>query len=294
MQETDVPNLTISGAIRDVVTGETPRASAFIVTIYGDAVEPRGGTLWMGTLIDCCAEHGISESLVRTAVSRLVGAGRLVGERIGRRSYYRLSDAAQAEFRAAARVLFAPPPEPRNWLVAFSGETGDAALPEGWARAAANVAIAPNRSDIRQPDAIVMACDTISGEGAVPALAARLWPVEDVASAYRAFLRKYERLAAELTDPRALPLQLALALRLRLVHDYRHAALSDPRLPREAWPPGWSAGEARRLFVGTYLSLSDAADGYVGRSFHDANGLLPSKTPATETRLDRLRREARC
>ena len=44
---------------------------------------------------------GIEDGAVRTAVSRLVGAGRLVGERIGRRSFYRLSDPAQAEFAAA-------------------------------------------------------------------------------------------------------------------------------------------------------------------------------------------------
>ena len=29
-----------------------PRASAFIVTPYGVVVGPRGGRLWMGTLVD--------------------------------------------------------------------------------------------------------------------------------------------------------------------------------------------------------------------------------------------------
>ena len=36
-------------------------AAAFIVTVYGDIVVPRGGMLWTGTLIDLCARVGISE-----------------------------------------------------------------------------------------------------------------------------------------------------------------------------------------------------------------------------------------
>ena len=58
------------GAVRALLAATAPRAASFIVTIYGDVVEPRGGTLAMATLIDSCARHGISESLVRTAVSR--------------------------------------------------------------------------------------------------------------------------------------------------------------------------------------------------------------------------------
>ena len=99
------------------------RAASFIVTLYGDVVEPRGGLLWMGTLVEVCALVGISETRVRTAVSRLVAAGRLEGTREGRRSYYRLTEAARREFAAAAALVFAPPPRPAGWLIA-EGEAG--------------------------------------------------------------------------------------------------------------------------------------------------------------------------
>ncbi len=65
-----------------------PKAAQLIVTIYGDIVEPRGGVLWMGDLISLCAGFSVNESLVRTAVSRLVSKGQLKGEREGRRSFY--------------------------------------------------------------------------------------------------------------------------------------------------------------------------------------------------------------
>ena len=108
------------------------RAAGFIVTLYGDVVEPRGGLLWMGNLVEVCALVGISETRVRTAVSRLVAAGRLEGMRDGRRSYYRLTEAARREFAAAAALVFAPPPRPAGWLIA-EGEAapGFAALGGG-------------------------------------------------------------------------------------------------------------------------------------------------------------------
>lgn len=71
-------------AIARLLAGVELRSAPFIVTIYGDVVVPRGGVLWTGTLIDICARVGINESLVRTAVSRLVAAGSLrVREPVG-------------------------------------------------------------------------------------------------------------------------------------------------------------------------------------------------------------------
>lgn len=95
----------------------TTRAPAMIVTIYGDIVVPRGGVLWMGTLVEICAHLGISETLVRTAVSRLVAAEQLVGERDGRRSYYRLASGARTEFAAAARLLYGPQVGAEGFLI---------------------------------------------------------------------------------------------------------------------------------------------------------------------------------
>jgi phenylacetic acid degradation operon negative regulatory protein len=92
-------------------------AAAFIVTIYGDVVVPRGGVVWTGTLIELCAEVGISETLVRTAVSRLVAAEQLAGERIGRRSFYRLRTSAVQTFMQAADLLYGPDRPAQGWQI---------------------------------------------------------------------------------------------------------------------------------------------------------------------------------
>ncbi len=245
----------------------------------------------MGDLVSSCAEQGISESLVRTAVSRLVAAGKLLGERIGRRSFYRLTEQAQEEFRSASKVLYAPPPAARGWLLALKQRE---APPEGWAILGNGVALAPNRSDIVQPSGALVSGEAIGQRKDWPGLVADLWDLDVVGERYRSFLERYGALEKFLCDRSLNDVdgKTALGLRLSLIHHYRLAALKDPRLPREAWPEDWPAPAARRLFVNVYLALASAADEFIGRSFSDSCGLLPSATEATALRLDRLGREA--
>nr|WP_244867747.1 PaaX family transcriptional regulator C-terminal domain-containing protein [Vannielia litorea] len=276
-------------AAQDKPVSDVPRAPAFIVTIYGDVVDPRGGALWIGTLIECCARHGLNETLVRTAVSRLVAAGNLEGVRIGRKSYYRLSERAREEFREAARLLFGPPPDVEDWLISLS-TAGD--LPGPWARLSPSVAIAPNREDVAPVDGVVMRAEQIGAQDELRSLAREKWALDEVARAYEAFLDRHASLLDTGRSESCFSPEGALARRLRLVHDYRHAALNDPRLPRAACPEDWPATRARRLFVSAYLGLSDKADAFVGESFLNENGALQAHNAETERRLSRLEREA--
>jgi len=51
---------------------QTPiRASSLIITLYGDAIEPHGGTVWLGSLIGLLEPMGINERLIRTSIFRL-------------------------------------------------------------------------------------------------------------------------------------------------------------------------------------------------------------------------------
>ncbi|RMC35611.1 PaaX family transcriptional regulator C-terminal domain-containing protein [Paracoccus alkanivorans] len=271
---------------RAVFENDPPRASSFIVTIYGDVVDPRGGVLWMGTLIECCARHGISESLVRTAVWRLVSAGRLEGQRIGRKSYYRLSNAGQTEFRRAARILFDPPAPARGWLLAPCNGSGP--IPPGWVQLGDAFIAAPHHDDTTLPNGPVMEAQVVSGSRDMAGFAQRYWPLKEIAGSYRRFLTRFAPIRDE-GRTGALTGAEALALRLRLVDEYRHAALTDPRLPAEALPADWPANKARKVFRDIYLALSRAADRHVGESFADSEGNLAASTPETDARLASLR-----
>ena len=53
----------------------TLRAGSLITTVFGDSIAPRGGTVWLGSLIRAMAEFGVNERLVRTSVFRLAREG---------------------------------------------------------------------------------------------------------------------------------------------------------------------------------------------------------------------------
>src|SRR5262245_19998960 len=94
-------------ALRARFEGRRPiRAGSLIVTLYGDAIAPRGGSLWLCSLNELMGLFGIEPGLVRTAMSRLVGEGWFERTRRGRNSFYRLSARGAAEFAEAGRRIY--------------------------------------------------------------------------------------------------------------------------------------------------------------------------------------------
>ena len=85
------------------------RAGSLIITVYGDAVAPRGGTVWLGSLIKVLGPFGLNQRLVRTSVHRLMRDDWLVSEQVGRRSDYSLTDTGRRRFEEATRRIYAPP-----------------------------------------------------------------------------------------------------------------------------------------------------------------------------------------
>ena len=263
------------------VAARPPRAAGFIVTLYGDAVVPRGGELGMGAIIETCADVGISETLVRTAVSRLVAAGQLAGVRRGRRSFYRLTPEAAAEFAAAAARIYAEP-VPCGWRLLI-GPDGvlDAA---GLARLRPGVALGPARGPVPR-GAAVLEGDVTGAGPALRALAAQLWDLPAHAAALAGVRDRFAPLIA--LAGAMLPAQ-ALALRLLLVHDWRLAVLADPRLPPEAVPPDWPGLAARAVFTSLYKALTPASEARIAAVFEAARGPLPAATAASRARLEAL------
>ncbi|MCB1390996.1 MAG: PaaX family transcriptional regulator [Rhodobacteraceae bacterium] len=264
-----IPSLTQN--LTTIADALSLRAAGFIVTLYGDAVVPRGGEVWIGTIIETCASVGISETLVRTAVSRLVAAGQLEGWRRGRRSFYRLTERAEAEFADASRLIYGPP-EVWQWRFVHLPEAGAevrmASLERlGYARLRPTLAVGPAR--VPAPRGCLV-FDAVPDGPDLPAFAAETWDLAPHAAAYRTILDLFAPLERYRCDSGAE----ALAARLLLVHAWRHALLRDPRLPPEALPLDWPGHAARSLFHRLYAVLSPAADSHVGTRFEGPQGRL--------------------
>lgn len=255
-------------------------AAAFIVTIYGDVVVPRGGVLWTGTLIELCAEVGISESLVRTAVSRLVAAAQLTGERIGRRSFYRLETGAVATFMEAAELLYGPDRPSKGWQIIHDpGLRPEDARRLRMGHMGGPVFIRPDRGQPLPPEALVFHAETVTTAEPL----AGFWDLSALREGYERFIALFAGL-----EPKPLSDHRALVARLLLVHAYRMVLLRDPRLPAEHLPPGWNGAEARTLFRRLYERLTPGAHRHIAACCEGADGLLPAETEATTRRLARL------
>src|ERR1700738_5260582 len=101
--------------IIELLKREPSRTGSIVITVFGDAIVPRGGSVWLGALLGFFQAIDIDNSVVgssvvRTAMSRLTADRWLERSRIGRNSFYRLAERGQQTFAAAARHIYDPPP----------------------------------------------------------------------------------------------------------------------------------------------------------------------------------------
>jgi phenylacetic acid degradation operon negative regulatory protein len=268
--------------IEQLLSGLDLKSTGFIITIYGDVVVPRGGTLWTGSLIDLCGAVGLSESVVRTALSRLAGSEQLQGLRLGRRSYYQLHPSAQAEFKQAAQLLYAPIAPATGWQIIHHPEASDDDLRQLKAtRLSPQVLLRPDRGQ-RAPSGFM----TFSaGQPTEQDRILGLWDLVDLRLRYQSIIERFEPLAGIMAGKPDISPSDALLIRLLLVNSYRAALLRDPHLPEDILPLDWPGKAARQLFNALYLALSPLAESHIAKNLEGQDGPLSTQTQQSDATL---------
>src|SRR3981189_2987524 len=109
---------------------EPSRTGSIVITVFGDAIVPRGGSVWLGTLLEFFKALEIDSGVVRTAMSRLAGDGWLERDKVGRNSFYRLVKKGRQTFDAATKHIYDPQGShstgPFGLLFIANGEDRDA------------------------------------------------------------------------------------------------------------------------------------------------------------------------
>ena len=103
--------------IIDQLKREPSRTGSIIITVFGDAIVPRGGSVWLGTLLEFFKALDIDSGVVRTAMSRLAADGWLERSKVGRNSFYRLVKKGRQTFDVATTHIYDPPPS--DWTGRF-------------------------------------------------------------------------------------------------------------------------------------------------------------------------------
>jgi phenylacetic acid degradation operon negative regulatory protein len=273
-------------ALLDAFHARTPiRAGSLIVTVFGDAIAPRGGRIALASLTEILAAFRVSESLTRTALSRLVAEGWLERWKTGRTSHYRLSVRGREAFAEAARHIYGRP-DPA-WDGAFALALLDpAAAPEraryraglearGFGALSPDLLVAPRAPAEPPSGALLLAASPGSAEEA-RRLAARAWPLADLGARYDAFLREFSGVAAALDEGGRPDGVAALVVRVLLVHAYRRIVLRDPFLPAALLPEPWPGATARALCGRIYRAVSPAAEAWLDAHAVTEDGPLPA------------------
>jgi len=276
-----------------------PKAKSLIVTVYGDAILPHGGTCWLGSLIRLVEPFGLGERIVRTSVFRLSKEEWLTSAQLGRRSYYSLTETGRQRFEAAHRRIYGAPL--RSWdgewtlVVAngaeIAGEARDALKRDltwsGFGQIAPGIYAhpAPDAEDVRlvlqesgMADKVVILranADRVTAPAALNSLIRASWNVSGLAADYQTFLDHFRPVWRALEAMEDLSPALCFAVRILLIHDYRRVLLRDPLLPEELLPPDWAGSAARLLCRNLYRLTQEPAERYLMSILETAEGPVP-------------------
>src|SRR3981189_1734737 len=88
---------------------EPSRTGSIVITLFGDAIVPRGGSVWLGTLLEFFKTIDIDSSVGRTAMSRPQAARWVERSKVGRNSFYRLVKRERQTFDIATRHIYGAP-----------------------------------------------------------------------------------------------------------------------------------------------------------------------------------------
>ena len=273
----------------------TLRAGSLITTVFGDAVAPRGGTIWLGSLIRVMADFGINERLVRTSVFRLAKDGWLQSTQIGRRSYYSLTDEGRERFEQATHRIYGEPGGhwDGNWCLLLLSAL-DTADKEPVRRECGWLGFGPLSADVLahpSPDLgdldvtlrrlgvadslVVLGGRTIRGDRAMRQLARDCWNLDDIDARYADFVQRFRPVYAAVSGKSRIADRAAFAIRTLLIQEYRKVLLRDPLLPAELLPADWHGAAAYRLCRNLYLAVHAAADAFLDTAMETADGPVP-------------------
>ncbi|MFX4785855.1 phenylacetic acid degradation operon negative regulatory protein PaaX [Acinetobacter baumannii] len=293
----------IQQIIDSVVKNETLSGTSLISTIFGDSVLHRGGNISLASLIQLLELFGFNDRAVRTSVFRLVKNDWLCSDKIGRTSFYRITDSSRSTYLQAEQRIYND--QMKEWdhywdlILMSSLDTENKALLKkelewlGFANISTNLMAYPgcNRIELQRllvdlnmsEQVVVFKAETLQlFNNSVDTIGRMLrtnWPIDELRQRYLQFLDIFREIGVLLMqeNEQLEPVQ-AFQIRTLLIHYYRRILLKDPALPLELLPTDWPAISARTLSMNIYKTVFEPADEYFLSVAATAEGPMPNAT----------------
>ncbi|WP_057883363.1 PaaX family transcriptional regulator [Tsuneonella troitsensis] len=287
---------TTSYVVEKLVGSIRVNPKNLIATIYGDMLVPHGGTAWLGSLVKMAQPFGISEYLSRTTALRLVNDGWLHPTRVGKLSYYSVTDEHVRNVIAYYPRVYGEPVRKANgvWWLLLTGAAGLSTkayanlrrnlLWSGVGQVAPHVFISA-AEDIATLEALfedaglhgrIQILQAAATSPARPDLmrtiVADAWNIAALEQSYGDFLGLFRPVWSHLERSRSLDPEAAYMIRSLLMMEYRRIALRDPRLPRDHLPNVWAGEAAFSLCRNVYEAVLSPSEAYLADVVRTADG----------------------
>jgi phenylacetic acid degradation operon negative regulatory protein len=270
------------------------RGGSLIVTLFGDAIMPRGGAVALGSLIALAAPFGLNERLVRTATARLAKDGWLEGRRAGKLSEYRLSHDGRERFAEATKRIYGEPGAAWSgrWTLivlppmraAERKELKEEMIWRGFGEITANVfahpeldsrSLRPQMHTARWSKIMVFDAN-LTADDAPQRLVSLGWDLGDLGLRYQRFVKRFELVLDALRDSSRADPQGCFIVRTLLIHEYRRLHLRDPLLPARLLPAAWPGARAAALCGEIYALVFAASELHLSNVAARIDGALPA------------------
>ena len=299
----------ITAGFRRAPPKKTP---SLLSTLFGDLVEPHGGEIWLGSLIQLLAPLGVSERLVRTSVYRLAQDGWIEGIKEGRRSYYHLTTFASQQAALYERRIYHFSEQAWNgeWELIFTGTQGvdteqrtELRKRLGWLGfgiIAPNVFGHPTApmgpvweifSEMKITAKVVVMratnYDEMRGLGTLE-MVRQCFKLEALEKDYSAFIKRYRPLTQALESDNGgvdgTP-EACCILRAMLIHHYRRILVRDPELPAPLLPDDWAGHHARQICARLYRAIEPTSEEHILAVCKNRSGAFEPTAPGFRNRF---------
>lgn len=279
-------------------------AKNLIATIYGDMLVPHGGTVWLGSLVKMAEPFAIPSYLSRTTALRLVKDGWLHPTRVGKLSFYSMTDEHVRNVIAYYPRVYGEPSRSRavTWRLLITSAAGldtkayanlrrnllwsgvgqvaphvfiSAAEDLGSVRALLKDAQLLERVQILDASAV-----SPSGPDLMRNIVAEAWNIEALEASYSEFLARFRPVWSAIEASRTIDPETAYLTRALLMMEYRRIALRDPRLPRDHLPAVWAGEMAFGLCRSIYEAVLEPSETYLTEIVRTADG--PLRSPSAD------------
>ena len=238
-------------------------------------------TIDAGALYDVAGELGMTDQQVRLCIKRLVADGQFTQDGRGRKAVLRATDELRSTItpdRDYIRFMYAQDRGDAPWdgrwhVVAFAVPESvraardamrDAIVRLGGAAIQGGLYVSPNDWDseisaaaeqlrISEHVTTMTTADLAVGDLIEPrALAAHLWPLDEIAERHRRLLAVADRALLALPDATATGQQ---TIAIELAAEFTRAVEPDPLLPPELLPQPWIGAAARAKVAACWAEL---------------------------------------